>query len=209
MANASTHSGHCQACGSLQKLPGGLLSLHGYKVTYGFFSGTCQGSKEQPIETSCNLIKRFITKAQASLVALEAFQAKLRQPATTARAWVRNYEGRVYGRNKHVWIEVELRADDLEKGGRTLRFGYVANGTNGSVNQVHEIPDYTYGKQTLLDLATKENTTYAAWLEHEADSLRRYIAWQKNRVATWKPAPLLPHDAKDKASAFKPTEAKY
>ncbi len=60
----STHKGHCQVCGGLQMLPGGTLSLHGYKVTYGFFSGICHGAKAKPFEQAHDLVDEAIVRAQ-------------------------------------------------------------------------------------------------------------------------------------------------
>lgn len=52
----ATHSGHCQACGHLQKLPKDVLAKHGYKIKHGFFSGICIGAGELPFEESCDLV---------------------------------------------------------------------------------------------------------------------------------------------------------
>jgi hypothetical protein len=50
MKNKSTHYGTCQFCGSLQKLPDGVLAYHGYEVTWHQFVGGCQGSGRLPFE---------------------------------------------------------------------------------------------------------------------------------------------------------------
>lgn len=199
----ATHSGHCQACGRLQKMPAGLMSLHGYKVTHGFFSGTCAGSRALPFEQSCALIEKFIASAQSHLASIEAFQQALRQPATEPKAWTANYEGASYGRNTHRWIEVDIIVTARDK---YQDYTYVANGTNGKTNVTHKMTDYAYGRDGVLAFATKCNGAYATYLEKEARSLRAYIAWQTERVATWQPAPLLPVAHKDK-QGFDPEKA--
>jgi hypothetical protein len=50
MAKKATHRGHCQCCGRVQKLPGNLLSKHGYTVDWGYFNGVCWGAHHRPLE---------------------------------------------------------------------------------------------------------------------------------------------------------------
>lgn len=60
----ATHYGTCQSCGSFQKLPGGALALHGYTKEWGFFNGTCSGSRHLPFEKSRDYAKECIVKAR-------------------------------------------------------------------------------------------------------------------------------------------------
>lgn len=221
----STHSGHCQACGSLQKLPNGKLSKHGYTVTHGFFSGVCAGAHALPFEQSCELVKDFIANAQQHLDRVTAFQAKLRTAADDNKGWARvSYKDpRGYGySDKRVWEVVTFNADVITSNDGTfkyMRYSYTDSrgndyGKNISRGEVYgpklydaQITDASVDA-ALLELTTQHNRTYADWFEHEADSLRRYITWQTERVANWKSAPLLAHNAKDK-EGFKPTEARY
>lgn len=54
----ATHMGTCQVCFNVQKLPKGVLSLHGYeRPGYGFIIGDCPGSHVQPYEKSCDMTK--------------------------------------------------------------------------------------------------------------------------------------------------------
>jgi len=53
---AATHDGHCQVCGSRQRLPQGKLAKHGYTHAVGFFSGTCYGSEALPFEQDKSLV---------------------------------------------------------------------------------------------------------------------------------------------------------
>ena len=66
MKAKATAAGSCQACGRVQKLPNDLLALHGYSVRWNTFIGQCPGSKHEPYEQSCALIKRFIASAKES-----------------------------------------------------------------------------------------------------------------------------------------------
>jgi hypothetical protein len=52
MKNKATHYGTCQLCGSLQKLPSGVLAQHGYQIHWHQFSGICKGSGHLPFEKS-------------------------------------------------------------------------------------------------------------------------------------------------------------
>lgn len=52
MKNKATHYGTCQFCGSLQKLPDGVLAFHGYEIEWHQFTGGCSGSGRLPFEQS-------------------------------------------------------------------------------------------------------------------------------------------------------------
>lgn len=229
MKNKATHNGHCQACGRLQKLPKGLLSLHGYNVAHGFFSGTCVGARELPFEQSCELVKGFIASAKTQLEHVKAEQAELRQqPTADTKMWARiRYEGpRGYGAT-NVWEQVTLEAtfrpygyaDDPNAGSMKYRYLDATGREHGSdqrgggfyginmwdLKRSDETPDV---EACRLATVLKHNETRANWLESEVKSLTRYIAWQTERVENWKPAPLLPVDHKDK-EGFVPDAPAY
>jgi hypothetical protein len=199
-------------------LPGGTLSLHGYNVTHGYFSGTCTGSKHLPFEQSCALVERFVASAKTQLANLEAFQTKLRTPTDEAKAWICTYQanprGRYYTRVR-TWqlVDVAEEVVPFRDGTATYSNFWHSGNTKWEGRDRAEIvvdPSeiaHSYG-DTLLQVCTKANRTYADWLEHEAKSLRRYIAWQTERVATWKEMPLFPIGHKDKLG-FEPTAAPY
>ena len=210
----ATHSGTCQACGSLQKLPKGRLSLHGYTVLGGFFSGICRGARHEPFEVSCDLVAQFVREAQDELKRVEGQQRHLRRPATEAKAMIHHYVGSQRGRSSYEWIERNLRVETDAEGRH--KYFYTARRAGGKwtaegwEQAEKQIQDYEYGRETVSEFCTKLNKVYADWLQHQVDSLKRYIAWQQERVRTWKPADLLPVDAKAaKGAAFEPTEAKY
>lgn len=213
---AATHSGHCQACGSLQKLPKGLLSLHGYKVEGGYFSGTCRGSRELPFELSCDLVKTFIVDAQRRLDGVRAWVQSIRDNSD-ATCWVRNYEKRASGRSGYVTRNVtvihEPRSFTLSGETHTVtdKF-YLAPGFHAAVgtDEKHKIDSFSHGGATPEETAHKLNMLFAEGVERtEVKQLERYISWQCSRVSTWTIAALLPVATKDRKSTFDLQETEH
>lgn len=200
--NAATHSGHCQCCGRLQKLPGGVLSQHGYKVTHGYFSGVCRGARYKAFEEACDQVQRYIEEAKVYRAALVEIRDRLLMPATENLAWVHNYEQvGGYGRNSYVWRQVELLYTEKESHGcKWLDISFMAPGTrdNGRVTMRYLAPHDTRGAKTILEAVTVLNEKRANAYTREIGQLDSYIAWQQARVDGWKPAPLLPVTHKDK-----------
>ena len=59
----SKQKGHCQACLRVQAVNDktGRMSHHGYRVAgFGYFSGTCNGSKELPLEKDTTILDQEI-----------------------------------------------------------------------------------------------------------------------------------------------------
>ena len=59
----SKQKGHCQACLRVQAVNDktGRMALHGYQVAgFGYFSGTCKGSKELPLEKDTAILDREV-----------------------------------------------------------------------------------------------------------------------------------------------------
>jgi hypothetical protein len=75
----STHQGHCQVCGRKQMLPfDGRLSLHGYKVSgFGFFMGTCTGSRKLPLQQDRTITDEIITSLGVYAAAQDDFAVGL------------------------------------------------------------------------------------------------------------------------------------
>jgi hypothetical protein len=78
----ATHIGSCQACGRVQKLPGDVLSKHGYHVQWRIFVGECPGCGHRSYEQNCSLIQKFIDGMKEWLTGIEASIAKNLLPAT-------------------------------------------------------------------------------------------------------------------------------
>lgn len=76
-ATKATAKGTCQLCGSIQKLPAGLVAKHGYSIRGGAQYGSCEGSGQLPLELSCALIPAAIEEAQAQLAKYENIFAKV------------------------------------------------------------------------------------------------------------------------------------
>jgi hypothetical protein len=106
MAKKATHRGTCQCCGRLQKLPGGLLSKHGYTVDWGYFNGVCWGAHHQPLELDRKILDGAILRLNE-----EAEYALTHDPVNVVCnvARERRYVGR---RSVHSGGEVAF--DDFE-----------------------------------------------------------------------------------------------
>lgn len=174
---ASTNRGTCQACGAIQKLPGGVLAKHGYR-------GICPGSEHPPFEQSCALVQDYIRSADAQLGNLSTLHASLLAHATKPECW--HYEYVLKGRRSgYVWRLVQLERGESHG----YPFAWAYQRVDGTWDR---LPYYGSAK-TLLDVATEENRIRAAALEREEIAeTRRYIVWQRRRVQDWQPRPLLP-----------------
>lgn len=172
----ATHLGTCQCCGSRQKLPGGVLAQHGYKVVWGQFDGVCLGSQYLPYEQSCGVMQDFAALAKERRVKMVAFQAELLKPATQPRAWVDEF---VSARKPRRWIEVNLISEN----------GYVYYiDTGGKKKRVL----FNWRYIDLLDWATRLNAEYAKAIQQNINEIDKYIAWLDKRIAEWEPAELHP-----------------
>lgn len=91
-----THKGTCQVCGNVQAVgskQGRPLSLHGYTVDWGYFSGTCSGSKRQPLELDRSVLDASVrhfrsdAKTKAAMTVDDIITvAYLHRPNTYAQA---------------------------------------------------------------------------------------------------------------------------
>lgn len=182
----ATHRGHCQVCNRIQKLPDGLLSLHGYTVVSrgwgGYFAGDCRGSRALPFERDKTLVEDSIKNAleQAELCRRHAADL-LSKPADPSDCWRHHYQDRGYIRG-YTWVRVCLLP--------------------GSEQHPGSHPKYKIGDEThtirntfrsLQDAAERGNHQYASHLEAQAKQLDHFVTFQRDRLKTWRPdAPLLP-----------------
>lgn len=161
--NKATHMGHCQLCGHFQKLPKGVLSLHGYSKEWGFFSGTCSGSRALPYEVSTS-------ELDAALVSANAAIERLGKQVDEALA---NETPNVYQRDLSMkgkpWVL------------RTLKL-------NGTRTNMH----FKYGVMTDAALIGYFNVRYAQHLANRKAELQTYAVWLAERKANWAPAELKP-----------------
>lgn len=202
MRNKSTYKGHCQACGRLQMLPGGLLSKHGYNITHGFFSGVCKGAGYKPYEQNKDLLLVLIESAQKELELENKVQEVLRSDVTEPKCWYHVYhDGRNQFRGYYNWEYGELQWADSSSEYSKLNFVY-----NNNVLRLHI---HARSDSVLLDLAKKYNISYADWKAHHVRSLKNYIEWQSNRLNNWKPnQPLIELVVIDK-EGFVPEKAPW
>jgi hypothetical protein len=178
----ATHFGHCQWCGSQQKLPGGVLSLHGYTTAHGWFEGVCHGSGHKPYEESCDLIAKSIEWAKARRASIEQQRAEALavDPAATTTTWVHEYRKDLSSRTRgsvYLWAKRELIAEN--------QYNQSYIGGDGK-------------KKRVSNPATMETTVrngYDAYARHLAGQIKQigeYIEHQQARVDAWKPAELAP-----------------
>jgi hypothetical protein len=214
----ATHSGHCQLCGNLQKMPNNRLSKHGYTVEHGYFSGVCRGAGHLAFETSFALVLDEIANAEAALKELRAEQEKLRTEIDAdTRMWVHTFvPAGTAGRKRsgYIWEHVTLTAafnDRRSVDYRYVQFGgkivdHMRSGFHGV--QPWEAKDATLEEMRRMTVL-KYNNTFADWREHQVDSLVRYIAWHRSRIVGWTEKPLLPVETPDDKAGFVPKIAPY
>ena len=168
----ATHMGTCQVCGSHQKLPKGLLSLHGYTTRYGFFEGTCPGSSWAPWELSKDLAEQNIVHVKRRL---EAEQERLADPDSLPKI--------VRKRIKYSEKKVVVKA-------------VVVTAKVFIINFDFEIARHGQTPEEFM----KTLRAKAVWTqEHLIGQLEDFINWQTERCAAWMKNPdgLTPIDKND------------
>jgi hypothetical protein len=103
MKNKATHYGTCQLCGSLQKLPNGVLANHGYQVTWHEFVGICHGSHHAPFELSKELAEEELRRCEQLLATHPELPAPLHADFYSRRnePEVVAYRNRL--KERHAW----------------------------------------------------------------------------------------------------------
>jgi hypothetical protein len=175
----ATHFGTCQICGSEQKLPEGVLSLHGYTTRWGFFSGVCSGARHLPFEKSTDLILGAIAYQESAVIPdLEAQAARLHagELREDGKTFKHHYNRRTATSS---WGLVEIKATDkpglFEIDGD--RFWASFHGT---------------GLNTVDDLRRHFGRNYADHLLGKCGQIRQWVKWQRERLANWQPTELKP-----------------
>jgi hypothetical protein len=204
MSRQATHRGTCQACGRIQKLPGGIMSLHGYTKQWGFFHGTCRGSHHKPFELSKDLIDTCIQGAQNAITSLQVQRGDLvRMPTSETKAWMKIYVGHKHdGKNSYAWKKGTITLVTREYHGTGLRITeYVWTSELSDVEIAQERKPmtetlHTYelpGVRDVVGAIEQLNYKYVlAVIDPESKQLRTYIAWQQQRIKDWSPKPLRP-----------------
>lgn len=185
----ATHTGHCQICGRLQKLPGGHLSLHGYTVAWGGFNGTCSGARGLPFEQSIDLIQNAIADAEGEATSLHEQATALESDYNPSHVWLHvwyqdgkggSYRGEKSG---YVWQRFDVTEEavaDLEKG-----WVYLPRTRRGTP-VMQRWNRLTFGGSAYH----VANVQRAEALRRMADEAREYAEWQRRRIEDWQPQPL-------------------
>ena len=174
MAKA-THKGTCQVCGSVQKLPNGRLSKHGYTTRFSFFEGVCAGAGELPFEQSIDLIQGYIDDSRDCV---ETLHAELADPTYYINSYYHRGTGRM-DKSEYRSVHVPVDVEDAGKFNRACS-SVIVNGVQypaqnnypaGFVNQL--ISTTTYSHTRLIK------------------QLNEYIEWQEGRITDWTPTDLI------------------
>jgi hypothetical protein len=202
MAKA-THSGTCQICGSLQKLPGGVLSKHGYTTRFGFFEGVCSGSGSLPFELSCDLIEDSIALQRKT-----ALERRHQAADYRAEPWgethnvvkLRVYDGRRthYSNPGYVWVNATITAEtktSRHDDDSWLEFTATFRLLNADKDTTQRVDAYGAAyPRTLATVLAYEADKWAKSLEQQASQREEYANWQQERIRNWKaePSKLVP-----------------
>jgi len=201
--NKATHSGTCQVCGNFQKLPGNVLSKHGYTKQWGFFNGVCWGAGSKPFEISIDLIEGAIARATETLEATRKESAELKAGKLiegSTKAWQHVYRsfgsaGRGYSKGGYFWELVTVsgkESEPMSSGNTYWSFTYEMENNENTNKRPGELSaGYGDDRVTSVDgMRIKMNTGYAtAHLDKHASQLADYIRWQQERILNWKATP--------------------
>ena len=170
--------GTCQACFNQQKLPGGMLSLHGYqRPGVGFIQGRCPGVGYPPYEESCELVKTFrVDLKERRIPAMRARLAELQMRPE----WLT-----FYGRadTRHVSSGFTRYASEIEL--RVYRDGRTPTpiGRSPSYESVRATGFFVPSYNDLLYRQTQRQQDYIK----QAESYLEFLAGQ---IRDWKPRPV-------------------
>jgi hypothetical protein len=191
----ATHFGECQVCGSLQKLPGGVMSLHGYTVDWHSFNGVCWGAKGKPFEKSFDLIQEDIDRTKAYRERLLNTVKELCAPATDeTTVWMdvfHPYSGRTP--SYYAWENLgplTMTTKTHDDGWVSRSFFYTKD--DKQVQLSNSDYGYEYGIKSVAEVAQIMNRKYAEVLAKRAAKAQSHIDWQQKRIDTWQERELRP-----------------
>lgn len=190
--NKATHQGHCQACNSIQKLPAGVLSKHGYEVAgYGFFNGICFGAGHKPLEQDKSIVEKSIVWAQGRIAEMQADAEKWSKPTGEHFAWRRVYVPATWSRKRsgYVWQYVPVGRYSLALGEEKRLFTTSFAIVNG---KEENMMTYSIHADSTADLVAQLNARYVAHIENNIKEAEHYIKDQRERIRIWHAQPLQP-----------------
>lgn len=191
MAKA-THTGTCQICGNMQKLPNGRLSKHGYTVDYGYFNGVCRGHGALPFERSIDLIAKVMTDATAEADRLEAESAEYASSYSHEDIMHRVYrKGTASTVGGYIWIKDALVMGTPRFEGD--EFTYVT-WENTEFNRPGNVSYAGSHARSVAEAVPFERAKWAKHLMNQSQGLREYVKWQQKRIKNWEPTALTPID---------------
>lgn len=190
----ATHIGECQVCGSVQKLPEGVLAKHGYMVRFNCFEGTCWGSSHKPFEQDISLIEGAIARAKNDGFAELTYAQLLLNDWNPTQVWINIWnKGNWNVRGHSEWKQVKV--EELENNHGTLMYREQSTVDNSpKADTLQRIETYgVYAQdpaERLLLQYRYLNTRYAEERIARAKQLRGYVYWQEKRIKGWKPTQL-------------------
>lgn len=196
MAKA-THMGTCQVCGRLQKLPGGVLSKHGYTKQWGWFNGTCWGAGHKPFEQSKDVIERAIknsTEDREKLLTQSRQWKAGELQLEGCMAWYHIYNSASHGfRGGYEWQHVWISSERLENENWNPYLIFYMTPKDKRPERLYSSSISERPMNSILDVQRELNRQYAErCLDARAEDLRKYIEWQEGRIKGWMPGELTP-----------------
>jgi hypothetical protein len=182
MKAKATHSGTCQVCGRLQKLPGNHLSLHGYTKQWGFFSGTCPGAHYKPFEQAYDRIEHAITRTKIQIENLQAEVTRLQGPIESNEAPYRRYDAYLGGYSESTVIV------SLVNGMIKLTEKSASTDKPGKTHWGNQYGLFSTVEHAIRKLRDGRITRIARDIQQREE----YVQWQEKRVREWKPGVLVP-----------------
>lgn len=185
MAKKATHVGECQVCGSVQKLPGGTLALHGYRVAHrghgGFFVGNCLGSYYPPMEVSKERAEWARNTYQESVKNLDnqiiRLEAPVKDPLEPCSLETR--EG----------LRVGLPFYEENPENRLAKFGIEKSSTRYVVTTRWSGEGFP---KSVIEVAELLNKREAHKLREKKAAFLHAIKFLEERLEKWAPKPLRP-----------------
>ena len=173
----ATHVGECQLCGHIQKLPGGALSIHGYTKRWGFFSGSCPGSRHLPFELDASLLDGTATRNEKEAVLLLARAERYRKQ--TEEVAVYHYVRAVSCGEKSGYRTTFVPRDQFSVEGIYMSFPFAGK----VIIAQHAV--YARALSTDDIVIEAMNNRWADSLVVSAANHKEYARWLRERRAEW------------------------
>lgn len=178
----ATHRGTCQVCGRLQKLPGGVLSKHGYTKKWGFFEGTCPGADYRPYEIAYDRIQYSIDRTNKQIRDLQDEATRLQGPIDTNEAPFHKYDS-YFGGYYEATVIVSMENGVIKLTEKNHARDKPAKTHWGN----------TYGLFGTIEQAVRKlRDQRISRIEQDVQRRVGYVRWQEKRIQEWKPGELQP-----------------